>query len=106
MNIPDLRKALNEGIVLFQFIKKDGTTRHARGTTCPDLVPTDDAPKGKRTPRTTRGLRSHHSRLLRHRPHRLALHAYRHHLVLYPCPQTLVKEKVAKRKPCGWEYYP
>ena len=50
MNIPDLRKALNEGIVLFQFIKKDGTTRHARGTTCPDLVPTDDAPKGKRTP--------------------------------------------------------
>ena len=49
MNIPDLRKALNEGIVLFQFIKKDGTTRHARGTTCPDLVPTDDTPKGKRT---------------------------------------------------------
>ena len=50
MNIPDLRQALHEGIVLFQFIKKDGTTRHARGTTCPDLVPTDDAPKGKRTP--------------------------------------------------------
>ncbi len=50
MNIPDLRTALNEGTVLFQFIKKDGTTRHARGTTCPDLVPTDDAPKGKRTP--------------------------------------------------------
>jgi len=25
-------------------------TRHARGTTCPDLVPTDDAPKGKRSP--------------------------------------------------------
>ena len=50
MNIPDLKKALFEGIVLFQFIKKDGTTRHARGTTCPDLVPTDDAPKGKRTP--------------------------------------------------------
>ncbi len=50
MNIPDLRKALYEGIVLFQFIKKDGTTRNTRGTTCPDLVPTDDAPKGKRTP--------------------------------------------------------
>ena len=50
MNIPDLKQALNEGIVLFQFIKKDGSTRHARGTTCPDLVPTDDAPKGKRTP--------------------------------------------------------
>ena len=50
MNIPDLKQALYEGIVLFQFIKKDGSTRHARGTTCPDLVPTDDAPKGKRTP--------------------------------------------------------
>lgn len=50
MNIPDLKQALNEGTVLFQFIKKDGSTRHARGTTCPDLVPTDDAPKGKRTP--------------------------------------------------------
>ena len=50
MSIPDLRKALNEGIVLFQFIKKDGSIRHARGTTCPDLVPTDDTPKGKRTP--------------------------------------------------------
>ena len=50
MSIPDLRKALNEGIVLFQFIKKDGSIRHARGTTNPDLVPTDDTPKGKRTP--------------------------------------------------------
>ena len=50
MNIPDLKQALYEGIVLFQFIKKDGSTRHARGTTCPDIVPTDDAPKGKRTP--------------------------------------------------------
>ena len=50
MNIPDLKKALYEGIVLFEFIKKDGTLRHARGTTCPDLVPTGDAPKNKRTP--------------------------------------------------------
>ena len=50
MDIVDLSKALYEGIVLFQFIKKDGTTRHARGTTCPDLVPTDDTPKGKRSP--------------------------------------------------------
>ena len=33
MNIPDLKQALNEGTVLFQFIKKDGSTRHARGTT-------------------------------------------------------------------------
>ena len=50
MDIVDLKKALNEGTVLFEFIKKDGTLRHARGTTCPDLVPTDDMPKGKRTP--------------------------------------------------------
>jgi len=50
MNIDDLKKALYEGVVLFEFVKKDGTLRHARGTTCPDLLPTDDAPKGKRTP--------------------------------------------------------
>ena len=50
MNTTDLKKALYEGIVLFEFIKKDGTLRHARGTTCPDLVPTGDTPKGKRTP--------------------------------------------------------
>ena len=50
MNIPDLKKALYEGIVIFDFIKKDGSLRQARGTTCPDLVPADDTPKGKRTP--------------------------------------------------------
>ena len=50
MNIPDLKKALYEGIVIFQFVKKDGTLRMARGTTSPDLVPADDTPKGKRTP--------------------------------------------------------
>jgi len=50
MNIPDLKKALYEGIVIFQFVKKDGTLRMARGTTSPDLVPIDETPKGKRTP--------------------------------------------------------
>ena len=50
MNIPDLKRALYEGIVLFEFVKRDGTLRHARGTTCPDLVPTEDTPKGRRTP--------------------------------------------------------
>ena len=50
MNVNDLRKALYEGIVIFQFQKIDGTLREARGTTCPDLVPTDDVPKGARTP--------------------------------------------------------
>ena len=50
MNIQDLKKALYDGVVLFEFVKKDGSTRHARGTTCPDLVPVDNTPKGKRTP--------------------------------------------------------
>lgn len=50
MDIPDLKKALYEGIVIFYFIKKDGSKRQARGTTCPDLVPADETPKGKRTP--------------------------------------------------------
>ena len=51
LNASDLRQALSEGVVLFDFIKKDGSLRHARGTTCPDLVPTDNTPQGKRTPR-------------------------------------------------------
>ena len=46
----DLRTALNEGVVLFEFVKKDGSLRHARGTTCPDLIPVDNTPKGARTP--------------------------------------------------------
>ena len=50
MDIVDLKQALYEGTVHFEFIKKDGTLRYARGTTYPDLVPADDTPKGKRTP--------------------------------------------------------
>ena len=50
MTANELRKDLSEGVVLFVFIKKDGTTRSARGTTCPDLIPADNAPKGRRTP--------------------------------------------------------
>ena len=50
MDINDLRNALREGVVLFVFVKKDGSLREARGTTCPDLVPSDDTPKNKRTP--------------------------------------------------------
>ena len=49
-NTSDLRTALNEGVVHFTFIKKDGSLRHARGTTCPDLIPVDNMPKGARTP--------------------------------------------------------
>ena len=48
--IDQLRKALNQGVVNFTFIKKDGTLRHARGTTSPHLIPTDNTPKGARTP--------------------------------------------------------
>ena len=50
MNISDLRKALNEGVVLFEFIKKDGSLRQVRGTTNPELIPADNMPKGVRTP--------------------------------------------------------
>ena len=50
MNVNDLKNALYEGLVIFEFVKKDGSLRHARGTTCPDLIPVDDTPKGKRTP--------------------------------------------------------
>ena len=50
MNIQDLKKALYEGVVLFEFVTKDGSIRNARGTTCPDLVPTDNMPQNKRTP--------------------------------------------------------
>ena len=48
MDIKDLKNALYEGIVIFEFVKKNGEHRKARGTTCPDIVPTDDKPKGKR----------------------------------------------------------
>ena len=50
LNIPDLKKALYEGIVLFTFIKRNGELRHARGTTCPELVPDENRPRNKRTP--------------------------------------------------------
>ena len=50
MDINDLRTALREGIVIFEFKKKNGEHRKARGTTHPDIIPTDDMPKGKRTP--------------------------------------------------------
>jgi len=50
MDINKLRKDLNEGVVLFVFVKKDGSKREARGTTNELLVPAGDMPKGKRTP--------------------------------------------------------
>ena len=50
MTVEELKIALSEGLVIFEFIKKDGTLRYARGTTCPDLIPSDNTPKGTRTP--------------------------------------------------------
>ena len=50
MNTNDLKNALYEGIVIFEFVKKNGEHRKARGTTCPDLIPSDNMPQGKRTP--------------------------------------------------------
>ena len=50
MSTSDLKHSLNEGIVIFEFVKKDGTLRHARGTTNRDLIPIDNMPQNKRTP--------------------------------------------------------
>lgn len=35
----DLREEMLSRIVEFEFIKKDGSTRHAFGTICPDFLP-------------------------------------------------------------------
>lgn len=35
----DLREEMLARVVEFDFIKKDGSTRHAFGTVCPDLLP-------------------------------------------------------------------
>lgn len=35
----DLRKEMLTRVVEFNFIKKDGSTRHAFGTICPELLP-------------------------------------------------------------------
>lgn len=35
----DLREEMLARVVEFEFIKKDGSTRHAHGTICPDFLP-------------------------------------------------------------------
>lgn len=42
----DFKKLLNEGEVKFQFTKKNGKTRDARGTTNLGLIPEANHPKG------------------------------------------------------------
>lgn len=49
-NLSELRVALRYGEVNFSYWKKDGSLRHARGTTCPRLIPQEDKPQGKRQP--------------------------------------------------------
>jgi len=49
-DIDDLQARLAEGEVRLIFLKKDGSTRDARGTRAPDLIPYEDHPKGIKTP--------------------------------------------------------
>lgn len=49
----DLREEMLTRVVEFNFIKKDGSTRHAYGTICPDMLPPapeQDTDKPKRAP--------------------------------------------------------
>ena len=47
-NVEDLKAMLHEGIVEFEFIKKDGSVRQAKGTLLSEHLP---APKADATPR-------------------------------------------------------
>lgn len=47
-SVEDLNKMLHEGIVEFEFIKKDGSVRQAKGTLLSEHLP---APKADATPR-------------------------------------------------------
>lgn len=44
--VEDLRKGLKNGVVNFTYMKKDGSIRHATGTTRLDSIPVEDHPKG------------------------------------------------------------
>jgi hypothetical protein len=43
----DLIRRLKEGETKFRFMKMDGSLREARGTTRPDLIPSEAESKGK-----------------------------------------------------------
>ena len=47
-SVEELNKMLHEGIVEFEFIKKDGSVRQAKGTLLSEQLP---APKADATPR-------------------------------------------------------
>lgn len=48
MDIIEIRRMLAEGFCNLQYVKKDGTTRAATGTTCLELIPAFHRPKGVR----------------------------------------------------------
>lgn len=45
ISVNELRSLLREGVVLFEYPKKDGSTRLALGTLFPNLIPEDMLPK-------------------------------------------------------------
>lgn len=49
-SLSKLRQALRNGRVHFCYWKKDGSLRHAYGTTNSDIIPAADRPKGLRKP--------------------------------------------------------
>lgn len=49
-DVEGLERALGERVIQLVFYKLDGTMRTARGTRCPNEIPTALAPKGKRAP--------------------------------------------------------
>lgn len=49
-DLDTFRDSLSRREVRFCFVKKDGSLRDAWGTTCLDLIPATEHPKGKRRP--------------------------------------------------------
>ena len=52
-DIKDFKNALKNGVVYFEYVKKDGTIREAKGTTNESLIPESDIPKGESTRKYT-----------------------------------------------------
>lgn len=53
MNAQTLRQRLREGVVNFKFVKKDGTERHAKGTTCADHLPASELERERSSSKKT-----------------------------------------------------
>jgi hypothetical protein len=50
MTIEELKKEMQNGVVEFQFIKKDGSIRNAKGTTNMGIIPEENHPTGTDKP--------------------------------------------------------